>query len=131
MLLVVTDGNDNASVCSDAQIQHLAEASAVSIYAIGLLNDEDPSRAKRARHELDRLAETTGGLVYYPASPDEVHAVALEMAHQIRNQYTIAYAPSNQSLDGSYRRIRVTASGVEPLAVHTRAGYRATRGRSD
>jgi len=51
---------------------------------------------------------------------------ALELAHQIRTQYTIAYAPSNQSLDGSYRKIRVEAKGPTPLTVRTRAGYRAS-----
>jgi len=130
VLLVVTDGNDNASTSSSTQIQRLAEERGVSIYAIGLLNNEDASKARQAKHELNRLAETTGGVVYYPADLDEIDNVALDLAHQIRNQYTIAYAPVNQALDGSYRRIKVTASGTQPLTVHTRAGYRATPGRS-
>jgi VWFA-related protein len=125
VLLVVTDGNDNASSCSASQIQRLAEQRGVSIYAIGLLNDQDASRAKQAAHELNRLTETTGGFAYYPGGVDEIDGVALELARQIRNQYTIAYAPVNQTLDDSYRRVRVTAAGREPLTVHTRGGYRA------
>jgi Ca-activated chloride channel homolog len=124
-LLVVTDGNDNASTCSSAQIQRWAEERGVSIYAVGLLNDQDPSKAKQARHELSRLTETTGGVVYYPDTIDEIGGVALDLARQIRSEYTIAYAPANQALDGSYRRIRVVASGRAPLTVHTRTGYRA------
>jgi VWFA-related protein len=126
VLLVVTDGNDNASTASPSQIQQLAEERGVSVCAVGLLNDAEPSKHKRARHELDRLAETTGGLVYYPESVNAIDGVVLDLARQIRSQYTIAYAPSNQALDGSYRKIKVTATDHEPLIVHTRAGYRAT-----
>jgi Ca-activated chloride channel homolog len=128
VLLIVTDGNDNASTCPVSQIQRLAEERGVSIYAVGILNEEDASRARQARHELNRLAETTGGVVYYPSTIDEIDSVALELARQIRSQYTIAYAPENQALDRSYRRIKVTAAGREPLTVHTRSGYRAVPG---
>jgi hypothetical protein len=55
----------------------------------------------------------------------EIGPLALEIARQIRNQYTIAYAPLNQALDGTYRAIRVAVSGPEHLSVRTRAGYRA------
>jgi len=125
VLLVVTDGNDNASTCSASQVQRLAEERGVSIYAIGLLNDENVSRAKQAAHELNRLAETTGGVAYYPGDIDEIDSVAVALARQIRTQYTIAYAPTNQALDDSYRRIKVTALGREPLTVRARSGYRA------
>ena len=128
ILLVVTDGNDNASSASSSQIQQLAEERRVSIYAVGLLNGEDPSKAKQARRELSRLTETTGGVVYFPDTIDEIGGAAEELARQIRNQYTIAYAPTNQAVDGSYRRIRVTARSREGLVVHTRTGYRATPG---
>jgi hypothetical protein len=74
----------------------LAEERRVSIYALGLLNDEDPSKAKQARHELSRLTETTGGVVYCPDTIDEVGSAAEEVARQIRNQYTLAYEPTNQ-----------------------------------
>jgi Ca-activated chloride channel homolog len=127
ILLVVTDGNDNASSASSTEVQQLAEARRVSIYAVGLLNGDDPSKAKQARRELIRLTETTGGVVYFPDTIDEIGSVAEELARQIRNQYTLAYAPANQALDGSYRRIKVTATGRERLVVHTRPGYRATR----
>ena len=73
------------------------------------------------------LADKTGGIAYYPADIDQIDAIALEIARQIRNLYTIAYAPLNQSLDGTYRSIRVTVSGPERLSVRTRTGYRATR----
>ncbi len=124
VLLVITDGIDNASVATRDQIEKQAEQRDTVIFAVGLFGTED--RVKQGRHELDQLAERTGGMAYYPAGIDEIGAVALEIARQIRNQYTIAYAPLNQALDGTYRTIRVAVSGPEHLSVRTRAGYRAT-----
>ena len=126
VLLVITDGYDNASVTPIDAVLTPAEQRGITIYAIGLLAGADPGRAKQARHELERLTGSTGGLAYYAADIDQVDRAALEIARQIRNQYTIAYSPLNQALDGTYRRIRVDVRGSESLAVVTRAGYRAT-----
>jgi VWFA-related protein len=125
-LLVVTDGNDNASMIEAEEVERRAQQRDIVVYAIGLLADEEAGRAKHARHDLERLTEATGGAAYFPATIADVDAVALDIARQIRSQYTIAYAPLNQSLDGSYRRIAVEAKGPERLSVRTRAGYRAT-----
>jgi VWFA-related protein len=125
VLLLITDGNDNASGTSLDQVETEAQQRGTAIYAAGLLHDADSSTAKHARHELDRLTAATGGVAYYPAGIDEVESVVLDIARQIRMQYTLAYAPLNQALDGSYRTIHVTASGPERFVVHTRAGYRA------
>ena len=105
-------------------VEKQAEQRDTVVFAVGLFGDEE--RNRRGRHELDQLTDKTGGLAYYPASIDDMGAVALEIARQIRNQYTIAYAPTNQALDGSYRTIRVTVSGPERLSVRARAGYLAT-----
>jgi VWFA-related protein len=125
VLLVITDGIDNASVVTRDRIEKQAEERDTVIFAVGLFGAED--RGKQGRHELGQLTERTGGMAYYPAGIDEIGAVALEIARQIRNQYTIAYAPLNQALDGTYRKIRVTVAARERLSVRTRAGYRATR----
>jgi Ca-activated chloride channel family protein len=124
VLVVVTDGIDNASVATREHVEKQAEQRDTVIFAVGLFGDEE--RNRRGRHELDQLTEKTGGLAYYPPGIDEIGPVALEIARQIRNQYTLAYAPTNQALDGSYRTIRVTATGPERLSVRTRTGYLAT-----
>jgi VWFA-related protein len=126
VLLVVTDGNDNASITTMSQIRDAAERSDTVIYAVGLFGEADSSKGRQGRRELDELTERTGGVAYYPATLDQIDSVALDLARQIRNQYTIAYAPVNQALDGTYRRIRVDAAGRERLAVRTRVGYWAT-----
>ena len=123
VLLVITDGIDNASMATPDQVEKQAEQRDTVIFAVGLFGDE--GRVKHGRHELDQLADRTGGIAYYPAGIDQIGEVALEIARQIRNQYTIAYAPTNQALDGTYRAIRVTVAGSEALSVRTRAGYRA------
>jgi VWFA-related protein len=126
VLLIVTDGRDNASVVTLKQIQDLSRRSDASVYAIGFFGTADSAEAKAGRRELDALTHETGGTAAYPGSVEDIQTVALDLARQIRSQYTIAYAPLDQALDGTYRRIHVEARGREPLTVHTRAGYVAS-----
>lgn len=125
VLLVITDGYDNASVTTVARVRQQAEGAETVIDAIGLFSQES-GHAGAGRHELEALTDQTGGVAYFPASVEQVESVAVDLARQIRNQYTIAYAPLNQTLDGSYRTIRVTVNGPEHYKVRTRAGYRAS-----
>ena len=125
VLLVITDGIDNASTVTRDRIEKQASERDTVVFAVGLFGGAD--RARAGRHDLDRLAERTGGTAFYPGRIDDIGAVALEIARQIRNQYTIAYAPTNQALDGTYRTIRVAVSAPERLTVRARTGYLATR----
>lgn len=125
-LLVMTDGQDNTSVTPMDRIRRKLERSEAVIFAIGMLAEESAPRAARARHELEACAEMTGGHAYFPERVDEINTTVLDVARQLRSQYTIAYAPQNPALDGSYRRIHVVARGVERLTVRTRAGYLAS-----
>lgn len=122
-LLVITDGNDNASTVSLRQIGQAAQQGDIVIYAIGLFTPGENIGA--AREALDELSERSGGTSHYPASIEDVNAVVRDVAHQIRNQYTLAYTPLNQALDGSYRAIRVRVAGPERYIPRTRTGYRA------
>jgi VWFA-related protein len=123
VLLVVTDGNDNASQATLAEVERHADARGIVVYAIGLAGST--GSMNRTHDELDRLTERTGGIAYYPASLDQIERVALDIARQIRTQYTIAYAPANQALDGTYRKVRLAVSAPEKLFVRTRTGYLA------
>ena len=125
VLVVVTDGNDNASVASADDVQEEALDKGVEVYAVGIVDRDDPEKAQRGRQALDRLTTSTGGLARYAAEPDQADAAALALAHQIRQAYTIAYAPLIQALDGTYRKLRVVAKGPGRLSVRTRRGYRA------
>ena len=126
VLLVITDGNDNASNITLERLVQRANQSDTLVYAIGLFTDEEKHEAIKARRALNELTNATGGLAFYPKDVNEVQALAVEIAHDIRNQYTIAYTPSIQELDGSYRQIKVTVDAPGKPVVRTRSGYYAT-----
>jgi VWFA-related protein len=126
VLVVVTDGNDNSSVVSLEDLVRAAQQSEVLIYAVGLLSDEERREATRARKALEALAEATGGETFFPRDVSEVERIATQVAHDIRNQYTIAYTPLNQAMDGSFRQIKVTVKAPGNPTVHARSGYYAT-----
>jgi VWFA-related protein len=126
VLVVVTDGNDNSSVVGLEDLVRAAQQSEVLIYAVGLLSDEERREATRARKALEALAEATGGETFFPRDVSEVERIATQVAHDIRNQYTIAYTPLNQAMDGSFRQIKVTVKAPGNPTVHARSGYYAT-----
>lgn len=128
VLLVITDGEDNASHNTFDQLLRRVQGSHAAIYAIGLLSQDRRREAKRARRALTALAEATGGLAYFPNSVLEVESICTQIAHDIRNQYTLAYYPSNPKKDGTYRSITIETippAGLGKLLVRTRTGYYA------
>jgi VWFA-related protein len=132
VLLVITDGNDTASNDRDTleKLVDKAQKSEVLIFAVGLLSDEEPHEAKKAKRVLNSLTAASGGLAYYPKELAEVDQIALTVAHEIRNQYIIAYTPTNPALDGTFRQIHVTVRGPGSPTVRTRTGYYATEGEA-
>src|ERR1700722_1579652 len=123
VLLVITDGNDNTSNETLEQLVRKARQSEVLIYCIGLLNNEEPREARAAKRALNELAAASGGLAYYPKSLSEVESITPQIAHEIRNQYILAYTPLNAALDGSFRAIKVTVKAPGNPTVRTRNGY--------
>jgi Ca-activated chloride channel family protein len=120
-LIIVSDGGDNASKHTLAQLVNMAERARVVMYAIGVYDETDPDRNPDV---LRRLAKTTGGEAFFPGQLDEVAAICERIAHDIRNQYTIGYVSSNAGKPGAFRAIRVTASRAEgKLQVRARSGY--------
>jgi Ca-activated chloride channel family protein len=126
VLLIVTDGADTASTGTLEKLVDKARQAEVLIYSIGLLSEEEKREAKKAKRELDAITRESGGLSFYPRDLSEVDRIAQQVAHEIRNQYTIAYSPTMQTLDGSFRQIRVTVNAAGHPSVRTRTGYYAT-----
>jgi VWFA-related protein len=126
VLVVVTDGNDNSSLVSLENLVKASQQSGVLIYCVGLLSEEERREAKRAERALNALAEATGGETFFPKDLAEVDRIAHQVAHDIRNQYTIVYSPANQAMDGTFRQIKVTVKAPGNPAVRTRSGYYAT-----
>jgi VWFA-related protein len=126
VLVVITDGNDNASLVSLETLVKAAQQSEVLLYSIGLLGEEERREAKRAQRALDALSQATGGQSYFPKDVADVDRIAQQVARDVRNQYTIVYSPTLQKLDGSYRQIKVAVNAPGKPNVRTRSGYYAT-----
>jgi len=128
VLLVVTDGEDNASSATLEQtIRRIQDLDGPVIYCVGLLfgEDTDKRESRHARRVLETLAEQTGGAAYFPKSLKDVDAIAAEVAQDIRTQYTIAYHSTKSPTLGGYREIHVEAKSKSfgRLSVRTRSGY--------
>jgi Ca-activated chloride channel family protein len=122
VLLLVTDGRDNASQATLQEVLHkLQSKNGPVLYTIAL---EQNGRRDDGRQSLRTLSEQTGGTAFFPSSLDEVQSIAGAIAQDIRSQYVIGYRSSNPHTSGAYHSIRVEAlDGPSPLRVATRAGY--------
>ena len=128
VLLIVTDGEDNSSHYSlEKTIREIQKTDTV-IYTIGLLSQESKKSAKKAKRALEDIAKASGGVAYFPENAEDVHNLCQQVAHDIRNQYTLAYYPSNSRRDGSFRTVTVEVippRGRGKLVARTRNGYYA------
>ena len=129
VVIVITDGNDNASMVTLDSLTKLAQQDGTLIYAIGLLGEEDKSEAGKAKKALKQITEATGGQVFYPEHVEDVDSIAHQVAHDIRNQYSIWYAPLNDKQDGTFRTIKVVVKAAGSPVARTRLGYWATPSR--
>lgn len=120
-LVIVSDGGDNASRQKYSQILALAQRSQVLIYSIGLAGaDEEGNPAL-----LRRLSKHTGGTAYFPRSSETIAEISTRIARDLREQYTLGFAPEKQGASGAFRKIevKVFAPGRGRLKARTRPGY--------
>src|ERR1700675_1428168 len=131
VLLIVTDGEDNASRNSLEKMIREVQKTDTVIYTIGLLSEESKKNSKRAKKALEKIAQASGGLAFFPENVDDVHNICEQVARDIRNQYTLAYYPTNTKRDGTYRTVQVEIippRGRGKLVARTRNGYYAPGG---
>jgi VWFA-related protein len=122
VLIIISDGGDNASKHKLESILAMAKRSDAIIYCIGIFDEQDDDRNPGV---LRRFAEETGGATFLPESSKDVVPICEHIARDIRSQYTLAYVPSNKRQDGAYRivQVRAGAPGRGRLSVRTRLGY--------
>jgi VWFA-related protein len=121
VLIVISDGGDNASTHSLAEVLKMAGQSSALVYTIGIFEAQDPDQNPGV---LRHLAQATGGEAYFPEQLDEVVPACERIARDLRHQYTIGYASSSAARPGVYRAIRVVANGTAgKLFVRARSGY--------
>jgi Ca-activated chloride channel homolog len=128
VLLIITDGGDNASrLTLDQAIRRVQALDGPVVYSIGLLyEDLSKEEAARARQDLESLALQTGGVAYFPRSLNDVNEIAAQVASDIRNQYTLGYHSTKSAELGGYRTVRVEATTGRKnsnLTVRTKKGY--------
>lgn len=122
VLIVISDGGDNASRSGLAEALKKLSQSDTMVYTVGIFDQQDPDRNPEV---LRRFARATGGEAWFPRQFNEVVAICEHIARDIRNQYTIGYVPGSSAPAGVARSIRVVAhrTGMSGLSVRTRSSY--------
>jgi VWFA-related protein len=127
IIVLISDGGDNASRARLDGVLERARRANVTIYTIGLFERGAPDTNPGV---LEKLADMTGGERYLPASPGRLLQACHRIAREIRTGYTLGYVPPDR--DGNFHRVRVAIESAEGrrLQVRTRPGYFAARATS-
>jgi len=124
-LILITDGEDNSSRYTAAEVREFAKESDVQIYGIG-----EEGKLGYGRSEIQNIVGITGGRAFFPNNFNELDYY-IDLIHaELRNQYILGYAPTNKTHDGKWRRIRVKLEppqGLPKLIVHAKEGYYAPK----
>lgn len=134
-IILITDGEDRNSFYNEKQLFELLKESEVQIYVVGFVDELSKeggfigkSPQSKARALLQRMADETGGIAYFPKSAQDLPRIAQEISNELRTQYSIGYIPSNDVQDGTFRKIRVQIAdgpNKEKRIGLTRAGRTA------
>jgi Ca-activated chloride channel family protein len=126
-IVLLSDGEDTASLVSDEQVLDLARKTENNIYAISLrprrMPDRNAVKFSQAAHLLTTLTQDTGGQVHFPASLSELDAVYERIAEELRTQYSLGYVSNNPRRDGKWRRIVVRTPAHDDLQIRHKLGY--------
>jgi len=131
-LVIISDGGDNNSQYSPEQIRNLVREADVQVYAMGVFEQLPilgltPAELSGPRL-LSELAEQTGGRAFPARTSSALPAIARQIGIELRNQYVLAYSPSNSTKNGQYRKVEVKLSmppGLSALKARWRLGYYA------
>lgn len=132
-LVLLSDGEDTASLVSFDDVVALARRTGVNIYSVGLKSAYTQQRAiaeggrryfSQADYGMNTLARETGAVSFFPL-PSALKAVYTGIAQELANQYSIGYVPVNPRMDGRFRRVVVQVVTRPELRPRTRLGYTA------
>jgi Ca-activated chloride channel homolog len=126
VLILVSDGGDNASRTRRQQVLANAQASNAVIYTVGVI---DPMETDADPGFLRQLSAASGGQSFEPHSVADVAKVLQSVAHDIRNMYTLGYVPASGTKKEELRRVsvNVTLPARRKATVRTRRAYLAGR----
>jgi Ca-activated chloride channel family protein len=131
-IVLLSDGEDTASLVTDEQVIDQARKSEVAIYAVSLRPerslDRERSNFSQAAYLLTTLSQESGGRVFFPSSLSELDDVYGRIAEELRTLYSLGYVSHNKRRDGKWRRIVVRVPSREGLEVRHKIGYVGPRG---
>jgi Ca-activated chloride channel family protein len=133
VILIISDGQDNASRYNYGELRKLLKETDVQIYCIGITEEGAGAGSMLDRQGmavLDEMARGTGGMAFYPSSATELEDATTRIALVLRHQYSIGYVPVNEQRDGKWRKIKVRVNppkGLPALLVRSKEGYYATQ----
>jgi Ca-activated chloride channel homolog len=125
VLVIVSDGGDNASRTTFGEVVSKTQTSNAVIYTVALV---DPVERDTNPGLLRRIAQANGGEAFAPRNADDITEVLRHIARDIRHTYTLGYVSTNSARDGAFRKIRLIVQSPDRrrLIVRTRSGYLAS-----
>jgi len=129
LIILISDGDDTASRLTLKEALESAQRNNITIYAISTNKTSDTKSRDKVRGDeiIQELVDETGGKAYFPLKIDDLAVDFQKIGEELRTQYIVSYDPTNQSLDGSYRKVRVEMVDNKHKA-RTRNGYFASKG---
>ena len=130
-LLIISDGQDNASRYNFGEVRRLMKESDVTVYAVGITDGRDAGSMTGMQGQafLDELASVTGGKSFYPQTDIEMDEIFERIALELRHQYSVGFTPKNFAPDGKWHKVKTKVKpprGISRLTVRTRDGYYAS-----
>ncbi len=119
-LLLISDGGDNISAHKFPEVMHDVLESIVTIYTIGIFDEDDPERNPGV---LKQLAHVSGGGVYFPKKIEEVVPICRQIAKDVRTRYTIGYIPDVNGKSDRHIKVEASSPDHPKLVVRTRTNY--------
>lgn len=142
VMILISDGEDNLSTHTRSDAIEMAQRTSVVIYTISTstqwvsLSETNPSKTGDRKYHLtdgdkilQDLAEETGGRAFFPYHVDDLDQSFQDIGDELRNQYSIAYIPTNYVVDGRYHKIRIEVPEHKGYQVRARRGYYARADR--
>jgi len=130
-LLLITDGEDNHSRYSFADVKEFAKEQDVQIYAIGIVDSfsSELAQGRTGRQVIEDLVQITGGRAFFPDSVNELEDICTKIGLELRNQYVLGYRSRNEARDGRWRKIHLRVNPPKglgtTLTVRAKSGYYA------
>lgn len=126
-IILLSDGENTASIVTEDQVTELARKAEIAIYSIRITTDFEGDKGRaafsQATHLLSVLARETGGQAFFPAQIQELDSVYDRIAEEMRTQYSLGYVPTNLRKDGHYRRIVVRVPSRDNVLLRYKPGY--------